>query len=142
MALSPMMQPQWISREGLRGVNLAGGRLIAVPGDDGDRLVTRRCCRSRRDIFTGASSLLYLMPLTASKAPDMKLLEVLLDALAGRGADRQPAGRVIRRSDRPSAGRHREHRAHAPEVGVRQDRRQSAIAAREPAGDAGAAADG
>ena len=58
------------------------GRSIPVPGD-GDRpplvahLLPLR--GAGRDIFTGASLLLYLTPLAASKAPDVKLLEVLFD---------------------------------------------------------------
>lgn len=58
------------------------GRSIAMPGD-GERppmvahLVPLR--GSARDIFTGASSLLYLTAISPGKAPDVKLLEVLFD---------------------------------------------------------------
>lgn len=70
-----------LALSGQRATSFAG-RSIPVPGE-GDRpplvahLLPLR--GAGRDIFTGASLLLYLTPLAASKAPDVKLLEVLFD---------------------------------------------------------------
>ncbi|MDP2334830.1 MAG: helix-turn-helix transcriptional regulator [Reyranella sp.] len=58
------------------------GRSIAVPGDGERPALVAHLLPLRgggRDVFTGASSLLYLTSLTTSKAPDVKLLEVLFD---------------------------------------------------------------
>lgn len=58
------------------------GRSIAVPGDGESPPLVAHLVPLRgvaRDIFSGASSLLYLTPLASAKAPDVKLLELLFD---------------------------------------------------------------
>lgn len=73
---------QDIFAEALSATDTTGGRSIAVPGDGEHPPLVAHLLPLRgggRDIFTGASSLLYLTPLTPSKAPDVKLLEVLFD---------------------------------------------------------------
>lgn len=58
------------------------GRSIAVPGDTGSAPLVAHLLPLRgagRDIFSGASSLLYVTPVAQSKAPDVRLLEMLFD---------------------------------------------------------------
>lgn len=58
------------------------GRSIAVPGDGESPPLVAHLIPLRgdaRDIFSGASSLLYLTPLASARAPDLKLLELLFD---------------------------------------------------------------
>lgn len=58
------------------------GRSIAVPGDEDNAPLVAHLLPLRgagRDIFSGASSLLFVTPVMQSKAPDVRLLEVLFD---------------------------------------------------------------
>ena len=58
------------------------GRSIAVPGDNDSAPLVAHLLPLRgagRDIFSGASSLLFVTPVAQSKAPDVRLLEMLFD---------------------------------------------------------------
>lgn len=71
------------------------GRSIAVPGDGETSPLVAHLVPLRgvaRDIFSGASSLLYLTPLASAKAPDVKLLEVLFDLTP---AEARIAGQLV-----------------------------------------------
>lgn len=72
-------------REALAAVEFHGapaGRSIPVPGADGTPPLVAHLLPLRgqgRDVFSGAASLLYLMPVLTSQAPAVGLLEVLFD---------------------------------------------------------------